>query len=592
MASLYEQGVVLGVEDGVYRLRGARIREEFQCPITYELLRDPVIAADGNTYERKAIEKWLAKSQTSPLSGENLEHTILSPNRAMKKIIQDLIDEGGVGLYTVDSAVTSENGINGLNKPKIRSFAVCKEHVLELTCAGPPEAEEWYKQSFQLTPRGCMGGRNNHGRHVINKEGVATHAPPDSLIARDMVVFSMPDISRCHFEMGLLAPGTYGIRDLGSRGGTFLRVPYSPDMFEVPLNSQSKSKSMPASSESRSSRSIPAEDANKTSIVVDSLLPNSKDRLPGQRLWPFAMFFVGRHHFVVEQIDDRFDNESNVAYMNAGASIAGVSSSSRKKASKEAAQHLASEAGDLVKQIERLSGSVDAKNEDSARNEMSLLQHRLEEISLKLYAGGSGNGKAEAKPQITAESKTAFDKKHPFANRRCVITCVGPEESPSLGKSYVLGAGGAILGRVGFDDPLRQEEYVVKFQGDHKAPDSKDGLGEDSVLDGIFLDPLLIPLNDKAMSSMHARIVMDPRDGVFSLIDGSYGVTLRESRTMVYTPRKNSVNGVWLRLSASQKKSRWFELRAGMEFQAAILRFSIARGDDTIYEKELPADDL
>jgi len=50
-----------------------RIRAEFLCPITYDLLTDPVIAADGNTYERAAIEKWLSKTQTSPLNGEALE---------------------------------------------------------------------------------------------------------------------------------------------------------------------------------------------------------------------------------------------------------------------------------------------------------------------------------------------------------------------------------------------------------------------------------------------------------------------------------------------------------------------------------------
>ena len=36
------------VEDG--------IPDEFKCPITTEIMKDPVIAADGITYERKSIE--------------------------------------------------------------------------------------------------------------------------------------------------------------------------------------------------------------------------------------------------------------------------------------------------------------------------------------------------------------------------------------------------------------------------------------------------------------------------------------------------------------------------------------------------------
>jgi hypothetical protein len=43
------------------------IPEVFVCPITMEVMRDPVIAADGHTYEREAIENWLRRGhRTSP----------------------------------------------------------------------------------------------------------------------------------------------------------------------------------------------------------------------------------------------------------------------------------------------------------------------------------------------------------------------------------------------------------------------------------------------------------------------------------------------------------------------------------------------
>ena len=55
------------------RMRGMRIRDEFLCPITYDLLREPMVASDGHTYEKMAIEKWLkSDSPKSPLSGEVL----------------------------------------------------------------------------------------------------------------------------------------------------------------------------------------------------------------------------------------------------------------------------------------------------------------------------------------------------------------------------------------------------------------------------------------------------------------------------------------------------------------------------------------
>ena len=44
-----------------------------------ELMMDPVIAADGNTYERQAIEAWLQDNDTSPVHGTKLATKRLFP---------------------------------------------------------------------------------------------------------------------------------------------------------------------------------------------------------------------------------------------------------------------------------------------------------------------------------------------------------------------------------------------------------------------------------------------------------------------------------------------------------------------------------
>ena len=38
------------------------------CPITFSLPVDPVIAEDGNVYERSAIEEWLKQQHKSPVT--------------------------------------------------------------------------------------------------------------------------------------------------------------------------------------------------------------------------------------------------------------------------------------------------------------------------------------------------------------------------------------------------------------------------------------------------------------------------------------------------------------------------------------------
>jgi len=66
----------------------AQYPEYFTCPITGELMLDPVIDKDGHSYERSAIEQWLQRSERSPMTRSRLALTDLSPNRALKAGIE------------------------------------------------------------------------------------------------------------------------------------------------------------------------------------------------------------------------------------------------------------------------------------------------------------------------------------------------------------------------------------------------------------------------------------------------------------------------------------------------------------------------
>ncbi|XP_028941465.1 WD repeat, SAM and U-box domain-containing protein 1 isoform X4 [Antrostomus carolinensis] len=64
------------------------IPDEFLCPITRELMKDPVIAADGYSYEKEAMENWLSsKRRSSPMTNLPLPSPILTPNRTLKMAI-------------------------------------------------------------------------------------------------------------------------------------------------------------------------------------------------------------------------------------------------------------------------------------------------------------------------------------------------------------------------------------------------------------------------------------------------------------------------------------------------------------------------
>ncbi|EGB11855.1 hypothetical protein AURANDRAFT_19864, partial [Aureococcus anophagefferens] len=67
--------------------------EELCCPVTCELMKDPVMADDGHTYERVAIEQWFATGKrTSPKTNESLPSTVVRPNHAVKSMIAGFLD--------------------------------------------------------------------------------------------------------------------------------------------------------------------------------------------------------------------------------------------------------------------------------------------------------------------------------------------------------------------------------------------------------------------------------------------------------------------------------------------------------------------
>lgn len=64
-----------------------------ECPLTLEVMVDPVLCADGHTYERFAIEQWLIVHKVSPKTNEVLDSTRLVPNHALRSMIQDWLKQ-------------------------------------------------------------------------------------------------------------------------------------------------------------------------------------------------------------------------------------------------------------------------------------------------------------------------------------------------------------------------------------------------------------------------------------------------------------------------------------------------------------------
>ena len=62
--------------------------QEFYCPISGDIMDDPVIDRYNHTYERAAIVEWLEQHEISPLNRQPLTLEDLRPNAALKARIQ------------------------------------------------------------------------------------------------------------------------------------------------------------------------------------------------------------------------------------------------------------------------------------------------------------------------------------------------------------------------------------------------------------------------------------------------------------------------------------------------------------------------
>ncbi|CAL9246352.1 unnamed protein product [Arabidopsis halleri] len=83
----------------ISRHRSPVIPEYFRCPISLELMKDPVIVSTGQTYERSSIQKWLdAGHKTCPKSQETLLHAGLTPNYVLKSLIALWCESNGIEL--------------------------------------------------------------------------------------------------------------------------------------------------------------------------------------------------------------------------------------------------------------------------------------------------------------------------------------------------------------------------------------------------------------------------------------------------------------------------------------------------------------
>ena len=85
------------------------------CPITLDLIHQPIICSDGNTYEKKELLSWLKKHRNiSPLTREPI--VSLSPNRLYIQTLQQAIHLHQAGQTLPDTTVYTSHPAHTISK--------------------------------------------------------------------------------------------------------------------------------------------------------------------------------------------------------------------------------------------------------------------------------------------------------------------------------------------------------------------------------------------------------------------------------------------------------------------------------------------
>ncbi|KAG8264661.1 hypothetical protein J6590_008596 [Homalodisca vitripennis] len=75
-----------------FKMSSADVPNHMICPITQQVMIDPVICEDGFTYEHDAIRAWMVNGRnTSPITNVPLSSTLVVPNTALRAEIKQFL---------------------------------------------------------------------------------------------------------------------------------------------------------------------------------------------------------------------------------------------------------------------------------------------------------------------------------------------------------------------------------------------------------------------------------------------------------------------------------------------------------------------
>ncbi|KAJ8764143.1 hypothetical protein K2173_005053 [Erythroxylum novogranatense] len=144
------------------------IPDEFRCPISLDLMTDPVIVASGHTYDRNSIAQWINSGHhTCPKSGQKLIHMALIPNYALKSLVNQWREENKIPLLehspssSTSTSKSNEKAIDHISatKDSIDVAKMTAEFLVGKLAMGSPEIQRQAAYELRLLAKTGMDNR-------------------------------------------------------------------------------------------------------------------------------------------------------------------------------------------------------------------------------------------------------------------------------------------------------------------------------------------------------------------------------------------------------------------------------------------------
>ncbi|TYG61009.1 hypothetical protein ES288_D07G113900v1 [Gossypium darwinii] len=213
------------------------IPDDFRCPISLELMKDPVIVSTGQTYERSCIEKWLEQGHgTCPKTQQALSSPALTPNYVLRSLIAQWCEANGIEPPKRPSTRPSKttSACSPAERTKI-------EILIRKLASSSPEDQRMAAGEIRL-----LAKRNADNRVAIAEAGaipllVSLLSTPDSRI-QEHAVTALLNLSICEDNKGsIISSGAVpGIVQVLKKGSMEARENAAATLFSLSVVDENK----------------------------------------------------------------------------------------------------------------------------------------------------------------------------------------------------------------------------------------------------------------------------------------------------------------------------------------------------------------